>query len=78
MTVRLSGEDIVLSGACPVEEAEMLLRLLCGNPQAAVDWGRCEEAHAAVIQVLLAARPRLLGPPAGAFLRERIAPLLGG
>ncbi|HET9148783.1 MAG TPA: hypothetical protein VFN77_12080 [Acetobacteraceae bacterium] len=76
MTVELSRDTILLSGACPAGEAEALLRLLCADPGAAVDWRGCEEAHAAVIQVLLAARPRLLGPPGGAFLRERIAPLL--
>ncbi len=73
MTVRLTDEDIiVLEGACPTEDAEALLRLLSSNRQRVVDWRGCEQAHTAVIQLLLAARPKMIGPPAGGFLRDHL------
>lgn len=64
MTVLLSVEGtIVLEGSCPSEDAEVLLQHLAGTPDATVDLRRCESAHTAVVQVLLAARPRVQGPP---------------
>jgi hypothetical protein len=79
MTVR-SAEDrtIVLEGHCPVEDAETLARLLSLTPAAAVDWRDCDYAHTAVIQILLAARPKMNGPPSGKPLRDWIEPLLSG
>jgi hypothetical protein len=77
MSVELGRDgSIRLAGTCPLEDAEPLLRLVLDNPSAPLDWRACSRAHAAVIQVLLAARPRLLGPPADPFLRVRIEPLL--
>jgi hypothetical protein len=79
MSVELSNEGLVrLSGACPQEDAESLLRLLVVQPGRAVDWTACDIAHSAVIQVLLAIRPDMVGPPAGDFLRTWIDPLLQG
>jgi hypothetical protein len=78
MTVGLAGGNIRMEGVCPVEDAERLLRLVLNNRRAIVDWRSCEEAHTAVIQILLAARPELLGPAANAFLQNRIAPIIGG
>jgi hypothetical protein len=77
VTVELrADETIALEGLCPSEDAEALLQLLTASPTALVDWRGCESAHTAVIQVLLAAKPRLQGPPMGAFLNEWVAPLL--
>lgn len=77
MSVRL-GEDaaIVLEGDCPAADAETLLRQLAGRPDAPVDWRGCSSAHLAVVQVLMAAKPRLVGPPRGAFLRDFVQPSL--
>lgn len=75
MTVRLAdGATIALEGVCSVEDAETLLRHLLAVPQATVDWRRCEHAHAAVIQVLLASGAALRGPPGGAFLGSLVEP----
>lgn len=64
MTVRTGeAEQIVLEGTCPSEEAEVLLQRLLATPEAVVDLQRCESLHAAVIQVLLAAKPNLQLPP---------------
>ena len=77
MTVRSSAQgDIVLEGACPSEDADELVQLLLTSPGTAVDWRGCEAAHSAVIQVLMAAKPRLLGPPSDESLRKWVEPNL--
>jgi hypothetical protein len=77
MTVsRLADGAIALDGDCPIEDAEPLLQLLLADPDAALDWTSCEQAHTAVLQVVLAATPRLIGPPRGAFLRDHVATAL--
>jgi hypothetical protein len=59
---RHENGNIALDGACPVEDAELLLKLLQAAPAASCDWTRCGHLHTAVLQVLLAARPKLVGP----------------
>jgi hypothetical protein len=77
MTLRIDGRgDVELLGLCPSEDAEALLRHLCDHPKAAVDWRGCENAHTAVVQVLIAARANPKGPPASSFLAGMVAPLL--
>ena len=77
MTVRLSATGtIVLEGICPLEDAETLQQQLLAVPLATVDWIACEQAHTAVIQVLMASGAVLQGPPAGEFLRTWLEPLL--
>lgn len=70
MTVSLgTGGDIRVSGAVPAADAEVLLRLLLENREAAIDWRDCDACHTAVLQVIVAARRTLIGPPKGAALR---------
>ena len=77
MTVQIAaGGCIELVGACPGEDAEPLLQLLLADRGATVDWRDCRGAHTAVVQVLMAVRPELLGPPADARLRDWVAPAL--
>ena len=74
MTVRLAADGTVqLEGACPIEDAEVLQRVLLAAPGATVDWRTCTAAHTAVVQILLAAKPILRGPPGDEFLRKCIA-----
>jgi hypothetical protein len=74
MTVRLADDGvIVLEGTCPIEDSEALLRRLSERPGSDIDWSGCEQAHTAVVQILIAARPRLIGSPANAFLNRYIA-----
>ena len=68
----------MLEGSCPSEDADALVQHLLANPGAVVDWRACEAAHSAVIQVLMAAKPRLVGPPAGEALRAWVEPSLQG
>ena len=77
MTVRLSPDGVVLlEGACPIEDAEPLQRLLLAAHATTLDWRACTAAHTGVIQVLLAAKPALIGPPDDAFLAKWISPIL--
>jgi hypothetical protein len=77
MTVRASADGaILLEGSCPSEDAEVLLQQLIAAPTAAVDLRRCEAAHTAVIQVLMAFRPKLLGPPGNHPMWQWVYPLL--
>ena len=77
MTVRVTASGtIVLEGTCPSEDAEGLLQQLLAHQPATVDWHACESAHTAVVQVLMAAKPTLLGPPAGTSLAKWVHPLL--
>lgn len=77
MTVTSHGTGpIRLSGACPADDAEPLLQHLLAHPEAEIDWRDCEAVHAAVIEVLLAARRRLIGPPKNQFLERFVAPAL--
>jgi hypothetical protein len=67
---------IVLAGNCPVEDAEALVRLLLADPAADVDWRACDQAHTAVVQVLLACGRSTRGPPQAIFLSNWVEPLL--
>jgi hypothetical protein len=77
MTVRVSADGaIVLVGSCPSEDAEVLLQELIAAPAAAVDLRRCDFAHTAVIQVLMALKPKVLGPPGDHPMWQWVYPLL--
>ena len=77
MTIRVSPEGTIeLDGVCPIEDAEKLQRCILADREAVVDWRSCAGAHTAVVQIMLAAKPRVHGPPRGAFLRAHVDPLL--
>jgi hypothetical protein len=77
MSVSLTPDGVVeLSGRCSAEDAEALQRLLLTTPGNTVEWGACMQLHAAVLQVLLTAKPRLTGEPQDEFIKTYIAPLL--
>jgi hypothetical protein len=62
-----------LTGSCTVEEAEPLLDWLRATPDPALDLSACLAAHSAVVQVLLAARPRVVAPPPDPVLAAALA-----
>ena len=71
MSVRRDeGGTIVLAGSCPVEEAEPLLQMLQATPTAKLDWTQCRHLHTAVLQVILAARPALVGACGDPWVRQ--------
>jgi hypothetical protein len=73
MPVTLKEGLAVFEGACAVEEAEPLLHWLRDTPDAAVDLAGCDALHAALAQLLLAARPRLAAPPPDPVLAAALA-----
>jgi hypothetical protein len=76
MTVRLENEAIVLEGICGVEQVEMLLGHLEQHPGLPVDIGGAETLHTALWQVLLMARPKLVGVPTSGFVGDFLIPAL--
>jgi hypothetical protein len=71
MTVRQKDDGtIVLTDGCPAEDAEPLLELLQSTPDAPVDWKQCDHLHTAVLQVIMAARPVLVGPCGDPWIRQ--------
>ena len=76
MSVQLHGQVIALSGHCGSDDAERLVGHLLDQPNAIIDWTGCERAHTAVVQVVLAADRKVLGPPRSAFLAQWVEPLL--
>jgi hypothetical protein len=77
VTVRRDADGkIVLDGLCPVEDAEPLCQLLQATPEAPCDWTRSTRVHTAVVQVLVAANPALIGPCGDAWIEAWVAPQL--
>ena len=71
MTVRRHDDgNIILEGDCRIEEAEALLQMLLATPGAPVDWTRCGQLHSAVVQVIVTAKPTLVGPCGDPWLRQ--------
>jgi hypothetical protein len=78
MTVKRDGDGaIILTGDCGAEDAETLLEHLQAPPASqgtsqapTVDWSACTGLHAAVLQVLMVARPTIRGACGDAFVRE--------
>ena len=76
MTVLLDQRTIRLEGDCHVEDAELLLTLLQEEEDRAVDVSALGAIHTAVLQVLMAFRPRVVGSNKDVFFNSWIAPLL--
>lgn len=76
MTVSLEDGVIHLIGICSSGDAEDLLQCLLSDSAADIDWRRCDAAHSAVVQVLLAAKRHAIGPPRGAAWAAIVAPAL--
>jgi hypothetical protein len=76
MTVMVSPDGVILlQSPCVLEDAELLLRRLSDDPDARVDWTGCGCVHTAVIQVLMAARPQIVGCPTDIFIRRHLMSL---
>lgn len=76
MTVRIADDGIILlQGVCAIEDAEALLRHLSAEPGTQVDWSACEHAHTAIIQVLMAVKPKIVGWPTDPFVGKYLTGL---
>ena len=74
MSLEVRQGVIYLSGRCGADAAEALLEHL-GTGMTTVDLTGCETLHAALLQLLMAARPTIVGQPT-TFLAQWIVPLL--
>ncbi|NYG32978.1 hypothetical protein HZU83_06065 [Sphaerotilus montanus] len=73
MGIRYLKKSATLQGLVSAEDAEILLEWLKSRPGSAVNVTRCQQMHAAVLQVLLALRPRIIGQPADPWLQAVLA-----
>ena len=76
MPIRTEAEALHLEAVCGVEEALALLEQLAAAPPPGIDLSACTHLHTALVQVLVACRPRILAPPEDAFLARWLMPLL--
>ncbi len=74
MSIRYLKKHAVLEGVVGVDDAEALAQWLRRQARPAVHLGRCEHVHAAVLQVLLALRPKVLAVPADPWLAQALQP----
>lgn len=72
MSLRIEEGAIYLEGRCMAEDAELLLVAVQENPQLPVDVAGVQRAHMAVVQVLLALKPRVQGEPSDIFLSRYV------
>ena len=68
MTIRYLKKYAALEGHVAVDDAEALAQWLRRQAAPAVHLGKCEHVHGAVLQVLLAWRPRVTVAPADPWL----------
>lgn len=70
MTVRSQDGQIILEGRCRVEDAEALLTALQQQRDGVVHLDKAETIHSALVQVLLTAKPRIVGASKHEFLTK--------
>jgi hypothetical protein len=73
MTIRYLKKHAALEGIVGVDDAETLTQWLLQQAAPAVHLGKCEHLHGAVLQVLLALRPKVTVPPADPLLASVLA-----
>ena len=78
MGIRIARKTIHLEGHCTVEEALPLLEALRRPGAHKVVLTKCQGLHTAILQVLAAARPATLAPPADPALAGLVMPFLEG
>ncbi|HLN24415.1 MAG TPA: hypothetical protein VK558_10560 [Patescibacteria group bacterium] len=76
MPLRFSKTSVVFEEGCAVEEALPLLEFLQVHPAARVNLRACTHMHTAILQVLMAVRPKVATLPGEDFLRHWLTPLL--
>lgn len=76
MTFSVESDIIYLEGDCAVEEAEHLLASLQRDTQLKVDVTKVGHLHTAIVQILFAMRPPIVGSFADSFQSRWLVPLL--
>jgi len=75
MAIRYLKKHAALEGAVSADDAEALSNWLREHQAPAVHLGKCAQVHAAVLQVLLALRPRIVAPPTDPWLAAALEPV---
>ncbi len=73
MTIRYLKKYAALEGVVSVDDAEALTQWLLQQDAPAVHLGKCDHLHGAVLQVLLALRPKVFAQPADPLLAGVLA-----
>ena len=73
MPIRYLKKYAALEGQVTVEDAENLNNWLRLQARPAVNIGKCQHLHCAVLQVLLAVNPAVHGTPADPWLAQVLA-----
>lgn len=76
MSVTLEHEIAYLIGDCRVEDAEPLLAYLQSGTERAVDLTAAGHLHTAVVQLLIAFKPHVIGPATDTFVQRWLVPLM--
>jgi len=76
MSVEVVGNVIRITGNAPVGDAEPILAALHEDPSRGIDLAQAAHLHTAVIQLLLALRPPILGEPAYPLFVRHVVPLI--
>lgn len=69
MAITYKKSTAILAGVISVEDAESLLEWLQKTPGARLDLAACTHLHAANLQVLMAAQPRMAAWPLDSDLK---------
>lgn len=75
MAIRYLKKHAALEGWITADDAESLGSWLKSQARPAVNLAKCEQIHAAVLQVLLALRPQVTAPPVNPWLAHALAGL---
>jgi hypothetical protein len=76
MTIRYERNTAHFEATCGADEALDFIDWLRRHKAPKVDLAGCDHLHASLLQILLAARPRLVGQPRDAFLFQWVAPMV--
>jgi hypothetical protein len=74
MPIEYTRKTAKMSGIVTVEEAESLLEWIQKNPSGRLDLAACSHIHAANLQVIMAARPRIAAMPSDSQLAAWLLP----
>lgn len=73
MPIRYHKKQAMLDGFVAVDDAEALSNWLREGAGRGVHMGQCEQVHGAVLQVLMALKPRLVAQPSDRHLAAALA-----
>lgn len=63
MPLRFDQDTAILEDFCTVEEADSLLAWFMEHPGGAIDLQHCKHLHAAILQVILSCKPKIIALP---------------